>query len=187
VSEAVTTRGPEPTKPSWARALFVSLPYLVLYIASIVFIAMTDSDPATSSDYWKFFMPLVVLVSVVGGWHSSGVTGKDKAIYIARQIIAWGAVLLIINLLFLGDTANFLNAEAKGFVVAYILGLAALITGIYIDWKMALYGLALIASAVGIAFLDDNAMMISIGGIALAGIVITIVGWRSRRSAAQEA
>jgi hypothetical protein len=174
------TRDPESKSPSWTRALFVSLPYLALYVASVVFVAMTDSDPEKSSNYWKFFMPLVVLVSVIGGWRHSGELAKDKAIYIGKQILHWGAVLLVINLLFMGDTANFLNAESKGFVVAYLIGLSALLSGIYIDWKMALYGAALIASAVGIAFLDDNAMMISVAGIAVAGIVVTIVGRRRR-------
>lgn len=185
MSEAFTPDPKESAKPkpTWTGALITSLPYLGLYIASIVFIAMTDSDP-NQSQYWKFFMPLLVLVSVIGGWRYSGDTVKEKAVYIGKQVLHWGAVLVVINLLFMGDTANFLNAESKGFAVAVLLGLAALLSGIYIDWKMAVFGVALIGSAVGIAFLDDNAMMISIAGIAIAGIAITIVSRRSRHSSA---
>jgi hypothetical protein len=166
----------------WSRVLMVSLPYLILYIGSIVLIAMTDSDPAKAIEYWKYFMPLVALVSIAGGWRYSGATGKDKAAYIGKQLLHWGVVLLGIVLLFMGDAQHFLNAESHGFVVAYVLGLGALLSGIYLDWKMALYGAFLIASALGIAFLDDNAVMLSIGAVVIAGIAMALMLRRRGRA-----
>lgn len=175
MSEALMTNDQQANKASWTKVLFVSLPYLVLYIVSIVLTAMTDAEPERATELWKLFMPFVALVSVIGGWRFSGDSSKEKALYIGKQLLYWGAVLLVINLLFMGDTPHFLNAESQGFVVAYVLGLSALLSGIYIDWKMSVFGAFLIASTIGIAFLDDNAVLISVGGVAIAGIAITLL------------
>lgn len=175
MSEAVLTDAERSSQTSWTRVLLVSLPYLVLYIAAIVLIAMTDADPEQSAGLWKLFMPVVALVSVIGGWRFSGEDMKEKMLYIGKQVLYWAAVLAGIYLLFMGDTPHFLNAESQGFVVAYILGLSALLSGIYVDWKMSVFGAFLIASAIGIAFLDDNAVLISIGGIVVAAITILVM------------
>jgi hypothetical protein len=167
---------------SWMKVLWVSLPYLALYIAAIVLTGITESEPARATGLWKLFMPFVALVSVIGGWRFSGTTNQDKALYIGKQALYWGAVLLVINLLFMGNTPHFLNAESQGFVVAYILGLSALLSGIYLDWKMSIFGGFLIISTLGIAFLEDNAVLISVVGIALAGIALTL--WLRRRGKA---
>ncbi|WP_462321385.1 hypothetical protein [Halochromatium sp.] len=175
MSEALMTEDQQANKASWIKVLFVSLPYLALYIASIVLTAMTDADPERATELWKLFMPFVALVSLIGGWHGSGEGTREKAVYIGKQVLYWGAVLVVINLLFMGDTPHFLNAESQGFVVAYVLGLSALLSGIYIDWKMSVFGAFLILSTIGIAFLDDNAMLISVGGVAVAGIAVTLM------------
>ncbi|MEA3638612.1 MAG: hypothetical protein VBE63_01555 [Lamprobacter sp.] len=182
MSEARMNNDQQTAKSGWNKVLFVSLPYLALYVASIVLTAMTDSAPERATELWKMFMPFVALVSLIGGWRLSGEETKDKAIYIGKQVLYWGAVLLVINLLFMGDTAHFLNAESQGFIVAYVLGLSALLSGIYIDWKMSLFGAFLIASTIGIAFLEDNALLISTVMAALAGIAITVVLRRSGKA-----
>jgi hypothetical protein len=175
VSEALMSGDHHAQKAGWSKILVVSLPYLALYIAAIVLTAMTDSAPERATDLWRLFMPFVALVSLIGGWHVSGANTTDKALYVGKQLLYWGAVLLVITLLFMGDTPHFLNAESQGFVVAYVLGLSALLSGIYIDWKMSVFGAFLIASTIGIAFLDDNAMLISVSGVAIAGIAITLL------------
>lgn len=182
MSEAPMTNAQQANKASWTKVLFVSLPYLVLYIAAIALVAMTDADPERSADLWKLFMPVVALVSVIGGWRFSGEDTKEKALYIGKQVLYWAAVLVGIYLLFMGDTPHFLNAESQGFVVAYILGLSALLSGIYVDWKMSVFGAFLIASAIGIAFVDDNAVLISIGGIVVAAITILLMRWRGKNA-----
>ncbi|WP_201219158.1 hypothetical protein [Halochromatium roseum] len=180
--EAAMNNDPQAKPVSWTKVLFVSLPYLVLYIAAIVLVAMTDADPERTADLWKLFMPVVALVSMIGGWRFSGDDTKEKALYIGKQVLYWAAVLVGIYLLFMGDTPHFLNAESQGFVVAYILGLSALLSGIYVDWKMSVFGAFLIASAIGIAFVDDNAMLISIGGIVVAAITVLLMRWRGKNA-----
>jgi uncharacterized membrane protein len=51
------------------------------------------------------------------------------------------------------------------------------------DWKMALFGLFLVGSGVGIAFLNDNAMLLTLIGIAVVGVGISSAFlWRTRHA-----
>ena len=179
MSDAITaTESGATAKPTWLRVLLVNSPYILIYIVTIWLVALTDSDAARAARYWQYFVPVVGVVSIIGGWgkHSDAL-GR----YLTEQVLHWGALMAVIYLLFLPDMQQFLNAESHGFVVAYMLGLAAILSGIYLDWKMALFRIFLVGSAVGIGFLDDNAMLLTLIGIGAAGIAITLLIRKSGR------
>ena len=165
-------------KSSMLRLLLVNLHYIALYVISIWLVAVTDSDPEKAAIQWQLFIPVVALISIIDGWQD---TRESKVVYLIQQILHWGALMLVVYLLFLPEMENFLNAESHGFVLAYLLGLAAILSGIYLEWKMAVFGAFLIASAVGIGYLSDNALMLSLIGIAVAGIAITLLIRKHRR------
>jgi hypothetical protein len=155
-----------------------ALPYGVLYVLAVVLIAMTDHNPASSKDAWDYFIPLVGLVSAVSGWsRHAGDDWQSRTRYVLKQIVHWGALLVVIHLLFQQDVQHFLRAETDGFVIVYLLGLAGLLSGLYLDWKMAIFGLFLIFSGVFIAYLDDNALLFAIGGIGTIAVVGTAFAW----------
>jgi hypothetical protein len=67
---------------------------------------------------------------------------------VLRQVAHWGALLVVIHLLFEVDVQHFLRSETDGFIIVYLLGLASILSGLYLDWKMAVFGLFLIFSVV---------------------------------------
>ncbi len=163
-------------KSGWVHFLVVNLPYVVLYAIALWLVALTDSDEAEASFNWQLFIPLVGLVSAIGGWHHAGQGGGAKTIYLIKQILHWGALLVVINLLFMQSMLQFLNAQNHGFVIIYMLGLTAILSGIYLDWKMAVFGVFLIASAIVLGYIEDNVMvMLVASGIALVGVVLTLL------------
>ena len=165
-------------KSRLARMAIANVPYVALYAIAVGLIAMTDHNPASAQSAWNFFIPLVGLVSAANGWRRyAGVTRESQSRYMLRQVLHWGALLVVIHLLFLGDVQHFLRAEDDGFVIIYLVGLTSLLGGIYLDWKMALFGLFLIFSGVVIAFLDDNALLIAVGGTALMAVIVTAFVW----------
>ena len=167
---------PAAQKFDWLHFLIVNVPYVVLYAISIWLVGLTNSDEARAAEYWQLFIPLVGLVSTLGGWRYAGLGGVPKALYLFKQVLHWGALLIVINLLFMDSMLQFLNAEDHGFVVIYLLGLAAILSGIYLDWKMAVFGAFLVASAIGLGYIEDNLMMmLTISSVALAGVVVTLL------------
>jgi cell division protein FtsW (lipid II flippase) len=169
------------------RFMVYQLPYVVLYVAALGLMGMTAHNATEMSTYWQLFIPLVALVSILGGWRFAGSTGKQRWVYILRQVLHWGALILVIRLLYAHAVQDFLSDEQDAFVTIYIIGLAAVLSGIYMDWKMALFGLFLLVSGVAIAWLNDNWLMLTlvIGGAGVVAIAVSILvrGHLSGRSA----
>ncbi len=158
------------------RFMLYQLPYVVLYVAAFGLVAMTSHDAASTSAYWQMFIPLIALVSILGGWHWAGASGDPRWMYLARQVLHWGTVILVIRLLYAHNVQDFLNDEQDSFVIIYIVGLAAVLSGIYLDWKMALFGIFLLLSAVGMAWLEDNVvLLLAVALVALAAAVVTLI------------
>ncbi|TVQ86265.1 MAG: hypothetical protein EA400_13475 [Chromatiaceae bacterium] len=165
--------------PAWRRLLIANAHYVVLYLCAIVLVAITDSNPQSVARYWEWFVPVVALASILDGWRDNrqGALG-----YLIRQLLHWGALMLVILLLFLPEMQYFLNAETDGFVVAYLLGLTALLAGVHSTWKMGVFGAFLLLSGVAIGFLSDNALLLLLIGVGLAGLAMTLFPPKRRRT-----
>ena len=158
------------------RFLLYHIPYVVLYVVALGLVAMTSHNAAGTSTYWQMFIPLIALVSIAGGWRFAGEPGDPRWGYLLKQVLHWGALVLVIRLLYAHNVQDFLNDEQDGFVTIYVIGLAAILSGIYLDWKMALFGLFLLLSGVAMAWVDDNAMLISlVFGAAAIGVAVSLL------------
>ncbi len=167
---------------SWIQLLLAVAPYVALYAVAIWLVAMTDSNPDRASSLWKWFIPAVGLIAIYGGWQRMQSSGAGISQYLTKQILHWGATMGVIYLLFWPTVLVFLTAESHGFVAIYILGLSAILAGVHLDWKMGLFGLFLIGSGIGIAFFDDNAMLMTLTGLAVIGIGLSVVILRLRKA-----
>jgi len=167
---------------SWMKVILMVVPYVALYVVAVWLVAMTDSSPAEAAKLWLWFIPVVGLITIYGGWNRMRSTGTSISGYLLRQILHWGATAGVLHLLFWPTVLVYLNSETHGFVDIYILGLSALLAGVYVDWKMGLFGLFLLGSGVGIAFLDDNAMLMTLTGLAVVGVGLSVLILRLRRS-----
>jgi hypothetical protein len=152
--------------------------YILLYGLAILLIGLTDHNPELAKPTWDLFIPLVGIVCAFAGWRQfAGNSMHSHAVYVVRQILHWGALLMVIHLLFLPAVQIFLKAETDGFIIIYLVGLTSMLAGVYLDWKMGLFGLFLVFSGVIVAFINDNAMLIVVGGAALMAIIITALVW----------
>jgi hypothetical protein len=168
---------PQP-RSKLGKLAVANLPYVLLYAIAVVLIAMTNHNPASAYGTWNYFIPLVGLVSTISGWHQhAGDAWRTQLRYVLRQVVHWGALLVVIHLLFEADVQHFLRSETDGFIIIYLLGLASILSGLYLDWKMAVFGLFLIFSGVVIAYLDENALLLAIGGIATMAVIGTVFAW----------
>jgi hypothetical protein len=97
--------------------------------------------------------------------------------YILRQVLHWGTLILVIRLLFAHAVQDFLSDDQDAFVTIYLVGLAAVLSGIYLDWKMALFGMFLLLSGLAIAWLNDNWLMLLlvVGGTGAVAIALSLL------------
>jgi len=167
----------EPLLPGWLHFLLVDiLPYAVLFVVAIWLVATTTSEPTRAAARWQLFIPVVGLVATFGGWHRAGAGPRGKAVYLAQQVAHWGTLAIVIKLLFLGSMRHFLDVESDAFILIYLLGLTSILSGIYLDWNMAVFGIFLVASAITYGFMLNNlTILVSISGIAVASILLVVL------------
>ena len=71
---------------------------------------------------------------------------------------------------------HFLDLQSDAFILIYLLGLTSVLSGIYLDWNMAGFGVFLIASAIVYGYVVDHlTILVSISGIAVASIVLVFL------------
>jgi hypothetical protein len=81
-----------------------------------------------------------------------------------------------VQLLFLTSMRHFLDLQSDAFILIYMLGLTSVLSGIYLDWNMAGFGVFLIASAIVYGYVVDHlTIVVSISGIAIASLVLVIL------------
>ncbi len=157
--------------PGFFYYLIQAIPFAALYAIAVVLVAMTETDAAGSMKAWLQFIPLVAGVSVVLGW--GNVRGSDYFGYLIRQALHWGGLgVIVYYVIALPEVQQFMPNAITGFTILCLLGLTAYLAGIYTDWRMMVFGAALLASAVAIVYLDDWSLILA--GAALAIVIVTL-------------
>jgi hypothetical protein len=164
-------------KATLSSLLLREWPFVLLYVLALACMGYTNADAGRSSYYWQLLIPVTGLVAIFVGWGM--VSPNMRMEMILKQVLHWGAVLLVIRLLFLQVLDAFLSDQAHGFVVVYVFGLAAVLDGIHWNWKMAVFGAFLIFSAIVMAFFQDAALAISVTA-ALVAVAVTFLWSRFR-------
>jgi len=164
-------------RSGWLHVVLVDvLPYAVLYVVAISLVSATTSEPLKAAHRWQLFIPLVGLVATLGGWHRSGEGAGNKAWYLLQQVMHWGALAIVVNLLFMSSMRHFLDLQSDAFILIYLLGFSAILSGIYMDWNMLGFGVFLIASAIIYGYVVDHlTIIISLSGIAVASVILVFL------------
>ncbi len=160
-------------RSSLMRIALAEWPYALLLIAVIAGIAITDMRLEFAPLYWRILIPVFALFSLVLGWGSAGASGRSS--FVVKTLLHWGGLLVVVQLLYLPQMVDVLNAELTGLQIVFLLGLTTFLAGIHGDWRMAVIGVFLVGSGVVVAFIDDAALMVSVLAV---GLLIVSILWR---------
>lgn len=160
---------------SIGRLVLAEWPYVLLFVAVIVGIALTDMKMELALLYWKILIPLFGILALVIGWRDAGDEPGARTRFAVRTFLHWGALFAVIQILYLPQLKEVLNAELTGLQIIFLLGLTAFLSGVHGHFKMAVIGLFLIGSGIVVAFLDDAAVMMSVIAV---GVLIGSILWR---------
>lgn len=158
------------------RFLAYNFPYLILYVLTIGLVGWTMHNEAGAAQTWQFAIPVIALVSILGGWRRGGEGFGQHSAFVFRQILHWAALVVVIQLIYLPSVQGFLNNEAYGFLVICLIGLTAVLSGVHFDWKMALYGAFVLFTGVVLAILEDNMLLIlMVAGVGFVGVLLSLL------------
>ena len=95
---------------------------------------------------------------------------------IATQALHWGAVLAAMNLIFVADVGQMMNADARALSVLTLLALGTFTAGVHIAvWRICLVGIVLGLGVPAIAWLEQSALLLLLAVVVL--IAITAPLW----------
>lgn len=116
------------------------LPSVILYVSAIVLYALTREDLGGTIHYWEIFVAVVAVVTLLSGWGQTYATNRSYLMYMIKQVLHWG---LLIGVLWLFQTQGIsaaLGDQKYTLVLLYLLSSAAIVAGLYLDFKSLFFG-----------------------------------------------
>jgi len=107
----------------------------------------TTTDAQGSRWYWQWLIPIFGLICIVTQWHHVAPTPKNRLLptpknrllLIMRQLLHWGVVLLMLQLVFMASSQSFMDAlddRQASFLLMLTVTLSTFLAGIYFDWRL---------------------------------------------------
>ena len=103
---------PVPTQRSLLRQIFRprDIGFYLIILLSWIRVAYTQTDAQSSRWYWHYLIPVFGLICIATQWNNVEPTAKARALLIARQILHWGTLLLLMQVVFMATTQGFMSS-----------------------------------------------------------------------------
>jgi hypothetical protein len=132
--------------------------------------------------YWIVLAPLIGVICVVTRWRDAH-SRDERLRLIWTQALHWIAVLLAMHLMFMANVTRMMNADASALAALTLLALGTFTAGVHIAaWRICLVGLLLGVGVPGIAWLEQSALFLVLGALALIAVIAPFF-WRERQGA----
>jgi len=171
--ERVPTPEPAVAQPSLWRRLFrpKDIGFYLMILLAWIGAGYTASDAQGSRWYWQCLIPVFGLICIVTQWGHVTPTLKARSVLAMRQILHWGVVLLILQLVFIASNQSFMDAlddRQASFLLMLTVTLSTFLAGIYFDWRLCVVAIFLGASAIFMVIVQNIApALVLIGIVAL--------------------
>jgi hypothetical protein len=159
-----------------ANFFIKNAPYIILLLLAVIGVAYTDLSPARSFLYWQAMVPVFAVLCIIARWRRVEPNTRSRLHLIWEQLLHWGALLLVMRVLFVHDVQRLLDSDIAGLLLIYLLALTTFLGGIYLDWRLCVVGVFLGLGAVALAFLDEAALPM----LGLAVIIVLVLALWSR-------
>ncbi|MBK1701407.1 hypothetical protein [Thiococcus pfennigii] len=133
--------------------LWELLAFGLLYALAVVGFLYLASGSAAGLDYWKLLVGIIAVVALFAGWSRSrrGFFG-----YLVATLLHWGASILVLYLLLLQLGHLNLDVQTSGLPLIYVVGLACVLAGLHLDFRMLILGAYLIGGTLLMGGLIDT-------------------------------
>lgn len=129
--------------------------YIVLFFLSLVGIGISDFSAKDGLWYWLAMVPIFGGVSIYNEWHQTRQTGDKTKNIVVRQLMHWLALALAVYLVYILQSTGRMNMENAGLVVLLALALTTFLAGVHFNWRFAIFGLVLGATAAAAAVVEQ--------------------------------
>ncbi|MEZ5600090.1 MAG: hypothetical protein R3F36_03350 [Candidatus Competibacteraceae bacterium] len=170
---------PVPTRPSLLRQIFRprDIGFYLMILLSWIGAAYTEADAQSSRWYWHYLIPVFGLICIATQWNNVEPTAKARALLIARQILHWGTLLLLMQVVFMATTQGFMSSfddRQASFLLMLNVTLTTFLAGIYFDWRLCVVAIFLGSSSTVMIMVQNLMPILVYAGV---GIIIVYLIW----------
>ena len=182
-----TSTDPHAQQPHLRKMIFGELPYLAILVLTLAGIGYASTTHKPIEGYWVFLAVFACAASMFAGWHNT--SGRRARLQlVVTQLLHWGAFLLVIGLVFAPSVQAIADADATSLLVLLLLALGTFIAGVHtLSWRLALNGVVMALFVPAVAWLDQSALIISLGAVVALFLALGAVFWMRRRGERQRA
>ncbi len=170
---------PVPTRHSLLWRIFRprDIGFYLMILLAWVGAAYTETDAQSSRWYWQGLIPIFGLICIATQWHNVEPTAKARALLVGRQILHWGTLLLLMQVVFMATTQGFMNAlddRQASFLLMINVTLSTFLAGIYFDWRLCVVAIFLGAGAIFMIMVQNLIPILVYAGV---GVIIAYLAW----------
>jgi hypothetical protein len=150
----------------WLR----DLPYAAVFVLAIFGIAYNSYSKQSIVGYWEFLALAICMVCIGSGWPHAH-DKKTRLRLVWTQVLHWLAFLIAMNVTLLPSVQRMMNANATSLAILTLLALGTFTAGIHIlSWQICLLGIVMALGVPASAWLEQSALLLGLGALALLGI-----------------
>lgn len=134
-----------------------TLALLVVYAAACAFfLTIKELPAATTVLVLQYAIPVLGVASLISGWGQSYLADTSRIGYLVKQILAWGGLYFLVQVLVLLGVTTGLGADKYALLLIALIGFTMLIAGINVDWKLFFVGAFIAAAFYLMAYPTNN-------------------------------
>lgn len=165
------------------RVKIDSIIFMILVVAALIGVAMTNSTKAQAYIYWWVLIGVeAVIVTAWAIWLSrQNELKKPVNTVIYEQAVLWGAALAAVFMVYRIMVLGQIDFNAAGLLMLLVLALVTFIDGALVSWKMFVVSLIFIITLLFASYVEKFLWAIVVLGLLVAGATVGISYWRSNK------
>ena len=172
---------PEPEAASLRSALVRQAPYIVVLLLAIAGVAYSNLTRQSLVGYWEVMAVVIGVLCIFTQWgHIEDRNGRFRLI--GTQILHWGAVLLMMNIMVAFQVQSMIPTPAISLVLLGFLALGTFLAGVdFLSLPISFLGVAMALSVPAIAWLTQSFLFLLLVAVLIGGLAIALWPMRPGR------
>lgn len=180
-----TNLPPSPTGASTAKepSWLAELPYIAMLLLTLGGVGYSAMTRRPLLYYWEFVALFNCCACIYEGWgRARDRNARWRLVW--TQLLHWGAFLVVMALVFLPSVQAVADADSTSLIILLLLALGTFIAGVHtVSWRVGLNGIVLALCVPVVAWIDQSALFLSLGGLfVLMLAALGAVVWIRRRA-----
>jgi len=149
-------------------------PFVAVLALAAFGVAWTSVARQPMTYYWLGLTPLIGLLCIFTRWKTA-IVREGRLHLIVTQALHWVAVLVAMELAFIADVNQMMNADARALFVLTLLALGTFTAGVHVaSWQIGLIGVIFALGVPAIAWLEQTALLFTLAAAAIIAVAVLV-------------